>query len=186
MHIVFWKWLQTEGHDLCRFHETSEGWTIEGTAVFDHPGGAVALTYKLVCDKRWFSQMASIRGWVGKNEISLLIARAGQGRWSVNGSIDDALTGLEDIDLGLTPASNTNAIRRLNLAEGEEAETVAAWLDTEDWTVKPLLQSYRRVGDRAYDYASPLHNYRATLTVDDFGAVREYPGLWAMLDRNRT
>ena len=104
------------------------------------------------------------------------------GRWSVNGGDDNALAGLEDIDLGFTPASNTNAIRRLNLAEGEEAESVAVWLDTEDWNVKPLRQSYCRVGGSAYDYKSPMHDYRATLLVDDFGAVREYPGLWVMLN----
>lgn len=181
-HQVLWKRQGLEGHDACRFAETREGWTIEGMAVFEHDGGAAALTYSLLCDKQWSSQMATVRGWVGESEIELLIERASNGDWSINGRNDRALTGLEDIDLGFTPASNTNAIRRLSLTEGEEAKLVAVWLDAEDWKVKPLRQSLRRIGGNAYDYESPMHDYRATLLVDDFGAVQDYPGLWVALD----
>lgn len=185
MHMVFWKRLELEGHDACRFAETRDGWTIEGTAVFEHDYGAAALTYRLLCDKHWSSRKASVRGWVGENTVELLVERASDGSWSVNGRNNDALAGLEDIDLGFTPASNTNAIRRLNLPEGEEAESVSVWLDTEDWNVKPLHQWYRRIGGNAYDYESPMHDYRATLLVDEFGAVQEYPNLWTMLDRRK-
>lgn len=27
-----------------------------------------------------------------------------------------------------------------------------------------------------------MHNYQATLTVNDFGVVQEYPNLWTMLN----
>jgi hypothetical protein len=63
----------------------------------------------------------------------------------------DLTGGLLDVDLGFTPASNTNAIRRLDLGIGETTETIAVWLDTADWTVKPLTQSYERL--------SPPNNY---------------------------
>ena len=180
MHLVFWKRLEPEGHDACSFAETRNGWTIEGTALFEHDDGAAVLTYRLLCDRRWSSLGASVSGWIGRNKVELLIERAAGGRrWNVCGRDDPALAGLEDIDLGFTPASNTSAIRRLNLAEGEEAQSVAVWLDAEDWTVKPLRQTYRRIGGNAYDYESPVHGYRATLLVDDFGAVEEYPGLWS-------
>ena len=85
---------------------------------------------------------------------------------------------LLDVDLGFTPASNTNAIRRLDLRIGASAETTALWLDTDDWTLKPLHQIYTRTGPNRYDYASPQHDYRATLVTDDFGAVLTYPALW--------
>ncbi len=183
MHVVLWKRLGLEGSDACRFAQTRNGWTIEGSAVFEHEGRAAALAYRLFCDRKWSSRRASVRGWVGESEIRLLIERSGDGGWSVNGNDVGALAGLEDIDLGFTPASNTNAIRRLNLAAGDEAESVAVWLDTQDWNVKRLRQTYRRIAADAYEYESPMHAYRATLVVDDFGAVMRYPDLWTMLTR---
>lgn len=178
MHIVFWKRLDQDGHDACRISETPDGWVIQGAAVFAEGGQAAHLTYRLVCDRSWASVTAAVTGWIGETDVRLQIDRDGDGGWRINGRSDPALAGLKDIDLGFTPASNTNAIRRLNLSMGEAAESVAVWLDTEDWSVKPLRQSYRRTQDKAYDYASPQHGYRATLEVDDFGAVTDYPGLW--------
>jgi uncharacterized protein len=118
---------------------------------------------------------------VGDRKVEVLIERASGGRWNVNGDSLDQLIGLQDIDLGFTPASNTNAIRRLNLSVGDEAQSAAAWLDTEDWTVKPLQQTYRRLARGKYEYESPAHDFRASLAVDEFGAVQEYPTLWTMV-----
>lgn len=184
MHTVLWRRLDQEGHDACRFTETSDGWTIEGAAVFEHSGNAANLAYRLVCDRAWSSLKATVAGWVGENSIELLVERESGELWRINGRVVEALTGLKDIDLGFTPASNTNAIRRLNLTDlADEASSVAVWLDTEDWTVKRLPQTYRRIQKNAYDYASPQHNYRETLLVDDLGVITEYPNLWVMLNQ---
>ncbi|WP_333831215.1 putative glycolipid-binding domain-containing protein [Pararhodobacter sp.] len=185
MHTVLWKRLDQEGHDACRFAETAAGWTIKGTAVFEHEGQAANLAYRLLCDRQWTSLQASVAGWIGKSDFQLDVERDGDDGWCINGSKDHALKGLKDIDLGFTPASNTNAIRRLDLSTGDEADSVAVWLDTADWTVKPLRQSYRRIQNHAFGYASPHHDYRTTLAVDDFGAVTEYPELWVMLSHGK-
>jgi hypothetical protein len=181
VHIVLWRRLDQQGLDACRFTQHHDTWILEGCAVFSHGGSAANLAYRLVCDSSWRSLHATVTGWIGANTIALLMDREGTDSWRIDGSVRVDLTGLQDIDLGFTPASNTNAIRRLCLREGGAAESTAVWLDTEDWTVKPLRQTYGRLGTHTYDYASPLHNYRATLTVDDFGAVIEYPCLWAMI-----
>ena len=186
MHIVLWKRLDHEGHDACRFSRTADGWTVEGTAVFEQDGQVVNLAYRLICDQNWVSLQASVAGWIGKSDFQLDIEREGEDCWRVNGIQNQALTGLKDIDLGFTPASNTNAIRRLNLSGDEAAETIAVWLDTGDWTVKSLRQSYRRGNGDTFDYISPQHDYRATLIVDDFGAVTEYPDLWEMVHQGKT
>lgn len=181
MHTALWKRLDRAGHDACRFTQTTDGWAIEGAAVFEHDGNAANLAYGLICDQYWTSLKASVSGWIGNRNIHFLIERERHEFWRINGKINESLAGLKDIDLGFTPASNTNAIRRLNLSEGDEAKSMAVWLDTEDWTIKPLPQTYRRIGKNAYDYVSPQHNYRAVLLVDDYGAVIEYPELWIML-----
>lgn len=186
MHIVLWRRQNQQGHDACRFREVRDGWIIEGSAIFEHKRRVTSLTYRLTCDRRWSSMKASVAGWGGENDIELLIEREGAKRWRINGRIVEALTGLEDIDLGFTPATNTNAIRRLNLSEGDEAKSRAVWLDAEDWTVKPLSQTYRRSHRNAYNYTSPQHGYQATLLVDDFGAIIEYPDLWVMTDQRET
>jgi hypothetical protein len=178
MHNVLWKRVDGSGHDACRFVQAADGWMIEGAAIFLQSGAPVRLFYRLFCDPMWSSVRATVSGWIGDRSIDISIQRKRADRWSVDGRVDTAVAGSQDIDLGFTPASNTIPLRRLGLAPGEDVETVALWLDPESWTVKPLPQTYRRVRSDAYDYTSPLHEYRATLEVDEFGAITEYPGLW--------
>ncbi|MBP0579557.1 putative glycolipid-binding domain-containing protein [Labrys sp. LIt4] len=182
MPSILWKRLDLEGHDACRIVECDDGWDIAGNAVFDHQGDAANLAYRLNCDRSWLSRKATIGGWIGSRDIHILIERAADGHWYVNGEKNVDFRGLVDIDLGFTPASNTNAIRRMNLEKGRQSESVAVWLDTEDWSVKALPQVYRRLDANTYDYSSPLHEYQAELSVSEFGLVVEYPALWRMIN----
>ncbi|MGB6103689.1 MAG: putative glycolipid-binding domain-containing protein [Pusillimonas sp.] len=178
MHTILWKRVDREGRDACRIVQAYNRWVIEGSAAFEHGSNAASLVYRVVCDSEWRSIEASIKGWVGSLDIDVFIQAAQGENWSVNGTHVDSLEGLKDIDIGFTPATNTNAIRRLRLQVGEVVETTAVWLDADDWTVKPLPQSYRRIDSSTYEYSSPLHDFRAKLRTDRFGAVIDYPGLW--------
>ena len=112
MHTVLWTSLDREGHDACRISKASSGWHVEGSAVFSHHDNDVAsLSYRLECDDAWQSCAALVKGWVGSRDIEVNIARQSNGHWLINGLHDASLDGLADIDLGFTPASNTNALR---------------------------------------------------------------------------
>lgn len=156
---------------------------IAGTAVFGHLGQVANLSYSLICDEQWASTLATITGWIGPKDFHMTIERDRDKHWCVDGEKIHVPSGLQDIDLGFTPASNTIAIRRLSLSVGEQAKTVALWLDTDDWTVKPLRQRYRCIENNVFGYSSPQHDYHATITVNDFGVVTDYPKLWAMVNR---
>jgi hypothetical protein len=56
--------------------------------------------------------------------------------------------GLCGIDLGFTPATNLNPVRRLSLEVRQAADATAAWLDPSDWHLKRFVQQYERTGTR--------------------------------------
>ncbi|MDF1749329.1 MAG: putative glycolipid-binding domain-containing protein, partial [Alphaproteobacteria bacterium] len=151
---------------------------IEGAAVFQEHRAATKLCYHVTCTAAWETKAAEVSGWGDQGEITLKLERDLSGIWVWNGQQVPEFKGLIDVDLGFTPATNTIAIRRLNLAEGQSVETIAAWVDTDDWSLKPLLQEYHRLSKNHYLYRSPNHNYEAVLTVNDAGLVLEYPDLW--------
>jgi hypothetical protein len=96
----------------------------------------------------------------------------------VNGAPAPELTGLVDLDLGFTPATNLLPLRRLALEPGAAADTEAAWLDDATWTFSRLPQRYERRSANEYWYESPTAGYAALLTVTPEGFVTDYPGLW--------
>ena len=82
-----------------------------------------------------------------------------------------------DIDLEISPSTNTIPIRRLNLGIGKESEVSAAWVRFPGLTVEPLHQRYARTGTNRYRYAS--RDFATDLEVDDLGLVTRYEGGWS-------
>jgi len=82
-----------------------------------------------------------------------------------------------DVDLAVTPATNTLPIRRLNLQVGSSESVIAAWVKFPELTVQPLSQRYTRLAQCTYRYASNT-GFSAEIVVDDLGLVTAYPGGW--------
>ena len=85
--------------------------------------------------------------------------------------------GCDDVDLAVTPATNTIAIRRLSLQVGSSESIIAAWVKFPELTVQPLSQRYTRLAQNTYRYASNT-GFSAEIVVDDLGLVSAYPGGW--------
>lgn len=175
---ILWRRLDVPGHDACRISFEDGRWKIEGTAVCLEAGAVSCMNYHVQCDEFWRTERAVVKGWTGDKTLSLSIDRNRDGRWKINDRPADHLKGLLDIDLGFTPSTNTIAVRRMGLAVGEASPVAAAWIDTTDWELKKIEQSYKRLTETTFDYRSPDHGYHETLTVDSFGLVLDYPGLW--------
>lgn len=175
---VLWRRLDTLGHDACRLSRDGEDWVLEGAAVAAEKHALVCVSYRVTCTPDWVTRSATVTGWSDDRNIHLEIIRDESGTWTCNGVQQPLLSECTDIDLGFTPATNTCAIRRLQIEPGQRRKATAAWLDDSDWQLKPLQQYYLRKGDLCYEYGSPAHGFMAQLTLDAHGLVTEYPGVW--------
>lgn len=175
---VLWRRLDTQGHDACRLFREGDDWVLEGCAVAAEKTALTAVSYRAVCGPDWVTRSVTVAGWNDDRDIRLDISRSGSG-WICNGNELPLLDECVDIDLGFTPATNTCAIRRLQIDTGQRRKATAAWLDDTDWQLKPLQQYYLRTAVYSYEYGSPAHGFTAQLSVDEHGLVTEYPGLWS-------
>ncbi|MBC8087120.1 MAG: putative glycolipid-binding domain-containing protein [Phycisphaerae bacterium] len=136
------------------------------------------LKYEIHCNASWQTQRASVQGMVGDREVDHRIRRTASGIWTLGHIVQPQLANCTDLDLGFTPATNTIAIRRLGLVMGAFADVRSAWLDVVGDEFSVLEQRYSRESNHLYRYESERFDYQATLRVNDFGLVSEYPGLW--------
>jgi hypothetical protein len=83
-----------------------------------------------------------------------------------------ALKGCSDVDLGCSPSTNTLPIRRLHIGIGAAHTIQAAWVHFPDLTVQKVAQTYARLDELTYRYASG--QFEAELTVDEDGLVTGY------------
>jgi hypothetical protein len=151
---------------------------LEGEVVVLEDGVAFAVSYRVECDSAEMTVRTLVRCKRAGDHAELLFARSPEGRWTMNGAPQPQLDGLADIDLSVTPSTNTPTIRRMRLRVGQSAEVTAAWLRFPFLDVVPLRQIYRRLSDEAYEYEAPDLGFSAKLECDDEGIVRTYSGLW--------
>jgi hypothetical protein len=101
-----------------------------------------------------------------------------QRRWWIEDDELPDLHGCIDVDLGITPTTNTLPIRRLNLQVGAAAEVTAAWIGFPKLSVQALAQRYTRLEASRYRYESLASDFSVVIEVDELGMVTRYPGFW--------
>ena len=144
-----------------------------------------SVEYRITFDDHWVTREveASVRHTDGTRHLTL--RREPSGRWVADGRELEACKGALDVDLGVTPSTNTSAIRRLALAVGDSAELTAAWVRFPDLSVLPLDQRYTRLAEHRYRYQSLQDGrvvFEAELEVDGSGLVERYGGFFDRVD----
>jgi hypothetical protein len=187
---VLWQGIESPGSDWCALERKSDGWRLQGIALAEVATVPVVVQYAVVVAPDWSTRAVEIAMRSGDTikPRQLRLTVSPDRRWqierepSLDPSIpqDDpmALHGLTDVDLGITPATNTLPIRRLEPAIGEAVAVTAAWVRFPELTIEPLPQRYIRLAERRYRYESAGGAFVAEIEVDDLGLVTTYEGGW--------
>ena len=138
-------------------------------------GFAVLYSLKLTSDWRVLEVQASVLG----SGHSVHLLQKNRASWfDVNASSLLELNGAIDVDLPITPLTNTLPVRRLNLGIGQSQQILAAYISFPDLVISADPQRYTRISVNQYRYESLDSDFVREITVDEHGLVTEYPGLF--------
>jgi hypothetical protein len=132
----------------------------------------VRVEYRVLTDAAGATTGVHVRDLRGFAQRQRTLARDAKGNWTLDGSTAKALKGCIDVDLGCSPSTNTLPIRRLRLAVGASKAIQAAWVQFPSLEVVKAKQTYTRLDEFTYRYASGT--FEAELVVDDDGVVAQY------------
>lgn len=137
--------------------------------------------FRIECDGGWRVRRVDA-GLLGDSR-RIELTSDGNGRWQDGaGRPLPALDGAIDVDLSLTPFTNTLPIRRLNLAAGESADIVVGYILLPAFKVTTDPQRYVCIDPlRRYRYESLDSDFVREIKVDADGLVVTYPGLFRRL-----
>ena len=144
--VVLWKNLLLGGTDYCALWHTPEGWLLEGTVVgVLEDRRPVLATYEVHCDKKWHTHRVQVERTIGTDVKTLSLIVESRGLWRSSGRELREAEGCVDVDLALTPATNTLPIWRLDLPIGRTESVIAAWVKLPDLAVQRLPQHFQPV-----------------------------------------
>jgi len=86
-----------------------------------------------------------------------------------------------EIDISVSPFTNSLPINRLKLQIDQTREIKVVYIDVLNQAVKNVMQRYTRISDFQYHFENVPNDFEATITVDPQGIIRDYPGLFVRL-----
>jgi uncharacterized protein len=181
---LLWQRIDTVGVEYAELEW--EPLRLRGEVALVEEGAPFAVSYRVECDTAGLTARAHVQVKRSGAQHELTLTRSPAGEWTANGRSRPELQGIADVDLSVTPSTNTPPIRRLRLDVGQAAEVTAAWVRLPSLDVVPLRQIYRRSEANMYEYEAPDLPFRAQLEVDGDGVVRKYGGLWRLVSQQPT
>jgi hypothetical protein len=160
--------LQTDAHSI----------VAEAAALAVEDGKRFACRFRITCDPSWHTRSVEVE-LIGDSR-RIVLASDGAGLWRDSDGLPmPLLDGAIDVDLTVTPFTNTLPIRRLGLRAGESAELRMAYVLLPEFEVTTNRQRYTCLEPmRRYRYESMQSDFTREIEVDAHGLVESYPGLF--------
>ncbi len=173
-HVAWAPW-SGPGHEHLVLREAPKGLTahssVEGVS---DQGRPFSLRYYLRADSA--CRVREVELALLGSDSRLSLHSDGAGLWSDDkGRPLPELDGCIDVDISVTPFTNTLPIRRLGLAPDSSDDVLVVFLSVPDLTVRRARQRYICLGPELYLFESLESGYRAELCVDSSGLVLDYP-----------
>jgi hypothetical protein len=170
-HTVMWSTWEGDGSERLEIRWENEGWTASGVV------GRERVQYVVRLTPSW--QVRQFLLFRDLDEPDLWLFTDGSSRWAeMNGAERPELRGCYDVDLPVTPFTNTLPIRRLPLEVGDTAELSVAYIDVDTLGVRPHRQRYTRLDTHRWRFEQPDSGFVQDLEVDQYGLVIDYPTLF--------
>ncbi|MDL5514883.1 putative glycolipid-binding domain-containing protein [Arenibacter sp. M-2] len=141
-------------------------------------GKLLNVNYLLEINEKWEIQSVNIN-LQSDSTFNIWLSKNKKNHWvNEKGEILKQLNNCTDIDISLTPFTNTLPINRLGLAVGESKEIEVVYFELPANKFSPVQQRYTNLGNGIYKYESLVSGFTANLQVDKDGLVLNYPDIW--------
>jgi uncharacterized protein len=168
-----WRGLEYDGLERLRL---DEGGMVRASSVVDSARGRYA--YELTAESDWTFRRLQLEALAGERTLTIEFDGSA---WKVDGEERGDLADARDIDLAISPFTNSLPIRRLDLAVDDEADVTVAYVSFPGLEVTVEDQRYTRLDDDLYLFESLDGDFSREIEVDHDGIVVDYPGLFERL-----
>jgi len=137
--------------------------------------------YEVELDNAWTVASVQLKMIAPEPARSIKLTHNRYGEW-----VDDTLhtrpelDGCMDIDISLTPFTNSLPVKRLCFQPGESHEIKVVYFNLPEFTFYLQRQRYTYQGNDLYKYEGLDTGYSNVITFNPAGFVEHYPGLFEL------
>jgi hypothetical protein len=177
---ILWQAVESGALERCRLEAGPDGLRLSGTVLTPEHGTPLDVRYRVEAGPDGLTRRVELELDGAATRRVLLADGAGTWRWDGGPALPE-VAGALDVDLTVTPSTNTLPIRRLahHLEPGQAADLKMAWVQFPDLEVIGSAQRYQRLTPDRWRFSTG--DFQADLLVDPDGLVLDYQGLFRSL-----
>jgi len=173
---ILWSGIEYYSLENC-IVDSDDGVIVNSTIVGFYNEQIYRVKYLIKLNKLWETHYCFVKSQFN-NEIKKFEFEKDQNQWSLNRKYFDSFDGCTDVDIPLTPFTNSLPINRLKLSLGQEENIDIIYIDLFENSIKHVKQKYRRISSEVYKYENVPNDFEAEIRVDKEGFVIDYPQLF--------
>ena len=156
----------------------SAGFVVNSQLTGSFENTIMRIDYQLQLDHHWntLSVIANSRHAEHTNAISF--TGDGLGNWKFNGKPVPEFDGCIDVDISVTPFTNSLPVNRLKLNISEHRQIKVLYINLPKEELHVMEQRYTRLSQFDYLYQNVQSNFEAKISIDNNGLVINYPGIF--------
>ncbi len=175
---LLWSGREYYSLENCLADITADGLTVNSTIIGYYKEKIYRVGYRVKTNNLYETVYLEINSWHDNNMQQLKFNGDGKGNWTSEGKVLEQFTGCIDVDIPLTPFTNTLPIKRLALSDGQSQEIKVIYCDILEAMIKPVRQKYTCLSATSYHYENVPNDFEATIQVDESRFVVDYPSLF--------
>ncbi|MDR2221360.1 MAG: putative glycolipid-binding domain-containing protein [Flavobacteriaceae bacterium] len=177
---IIWTGIDCLSIEKCSISKKEDSFHIKGELVGNRNNQVFGVEYQIVVDLQWQTRFFSINSSVA-NRYNSISGHKLNHLWIIDEVEYPEFSSCLDIDISVTPFTNTLPINRLKLDIGESAEIDVLYLNPVEDKRVMVKQQYTKLGEHSYHYKNLWSDFEATIEVDAEGIITSYPKLFARL-----
>jgi uncharacterized protein len=175
---ILWTGIEYHSIENCIVTITEGGADIKSSVIGCYNSVIYKLDYQITTNHLWETTFFMIKSQLNDFTQTTVHHSDGKGNWFENGQHIEKLKGCIDIDISLTPFTNTLPINRLKLSEKPNEQIQVLYVDILGQQTNPVHQKYTRLSHNEYKYENVPNDFESIISVDDFGLVVKYPKIF--------
>lgn len=174
---LIWKGIYLNTMEHCRISHQKNLTFMNGSISGIANDKPVNVNYQISVGDDYQIRSVIVRS-VNNGKVLVHMTRQNNSWFGINGKHLDQFDNCTDIDISLTPLTNTLPINRLHLSPGQSKTIDVIYIDPLKNDLLRLQQRYTRFSVHNYKYENLSSKFIANLLVDDNGFIIHYPGAW--------
>ena len=175
---LLWTGIAYHSLENCVLTYKDESIEVNSVIVGAHESKIYRIDYSIKTNRNWESIFFEVKTQLSDKKAAFNYHSDGRGNWTKNGVPVNEFKGCIDIDISLTPFTNSLPINRIQWELNKPQQIKVLFLDILSQEIIPVQQRYTKLSNTEYKFENVPNDFEAIITVDESGIVVNYPELF--------